>query len=45
VRYPNLTPVGPLMGWTRTRTVTETTLVRNQPFTSRAAPTVVCTKP
>lgn len=45
VVYPNLTPVGPLLSWTGTRTVQATTAVRNQPFTSRAEPTIICTKP
>lgn len=45
VVYPNLTPVGPLMSWTSTRTVQATTAVRNQPFTSRGEPTIICTKP
>lgn len=45
VVYPNLTPVGPLLSWASTRTVQATTAVRNQPFTSRAEPTIICTKP
>ena len=45
VVYPNLTPVGPLLSWATERTVQATTAVRNQPFTSRGEPTIICTKP
>ncbi|MEN2786576.1 TadE/TadG family type IV pilus assembly protein [Sphingomonas qilianensis] len=44
VVYPNLTPIGGLLSWSPTRTVSATTVLRNQPFTSRAEPTTVCTK-
>lgn len=44
VVYPNLTPVGTLLSWSPTRSVAATTVLRNQPFTSRAEPTIVCTK-
>ncbi len=42
VNYPNLTPVAGLMGWLATRNVRATIAIRNQPFGSRAAPTVRC---
>ena len=45
VVYPNLTPVGSLLSWGPTRGVAATTVIRNQPFTSRAEPTIICTKP
>lgn len=45
VAYPNLTPVGALLSWAPTRSVAATTVIRNQPFTSRAEPTTICTKP
>ncbi len=44
VVYPNLTPVGALLSWGPTRGVSATTVIRNQPFTSRAEPTKICTK-
>lgn len=44
VVYPNLTPVGALLSWGPTRTVSASTVIRNQPFTSRAEPTILCTK-
>ena len=44
VAYPNLTPVGALLSWGPTRSVAATTVIRNQPFTSRAEPTNICTK-
>lgn len=44
VVYPNLTPVGALLSWGPTRTVSATTAIRNQPFTSRADPTIICTR-
>ena len=44
VAYPNLTPIGALLAWAPTRTVTASTVIRNQPFTSRAQPTNICTK-
>ncbi|WP_232090846.1 TadE/TadG family type IV pilus assembly protein [Sphingomonas sp. HMP9] len=44
VVYPNLTPVGALLSWAPTRSVAATTVIRNQPFTSRAEPTTICTK-
>jgi Flp pilus assembly protein TadG len=44
VVYPNLTPVGALLSWGPTRSVAATTVIRNQPFTSRAEPTTICTK-
>jgi Flp pilus assembly protein TadG len=44
VVYPNLTPVGALLSWGPTRTVSASTVIRNQPFTSRAEPTTICTK-
>jgi Flp pilus assembly protein TadG len=42
--YPNLTPIGALLSWGPTRTVSASTVIRNQPFTSRAQPTTICTK-
>ena len=44
VVYPNLTPVGALLAWAPTRSVNASTVIRNQPFTSRAQPTNICTK-
>lgn len=44
VVYPNLTPIGALLSWSATRTASATTVIRNQPFTSRAEPTTICTK-
>jgi Flp pilus assembly protein TadG len=44
VVYPNLTPVGALLSWGPPRSVAATTVIRNQPFTSRAEPTTICTK-
>lgn len=44
VVYPNLTPVGALLSWGPTRGVSATTVIRNQPFTSRAEPTTICTR-
>lgn len=44
VIYPNLTPIGALLSWSPTRTASATTVIRNQPFTSRAEPTTICTR-
>ncbi len=44
ITYPNLTPIGALLSWGPTRTVSASTVIRNQPFTSRAEPTTVCTR-
>lgn len=44
VIYPNLTPVGALLSWGPTRAVSASTVIRNQPFTSRAEPTTICTR-
>lgn len=42
VTYPNLTPVFGLFGWGQTQTIVASTVLRNQPFTSRASPTIRC---
>jgi Flp pilus assembly protein TadG len=42
VNYNALTPIGNFVSWDKAQTFTETAVLRNQPFTSRAAPTVRC---
>lgn len=42
VTYPNILPVNRLLGWGDTQTVVASTVMRNQPFTSRAQPTIRC---
>jgi Flp pilus assembly protein TadG len=42
VEYPNIMPVRRLLGWGTKQTITASTVLRNQPFTSRAMPTVRC---
>lgn len=42
VEYPNVMPVNALMGWGTKQYITASTVLRNQPFTSRAMPTVRC---
>ncbi|MFL0413587.1 TadE/TadG family type IV pilus assembly protein [uncultured Sphingomonas sp.] len=42
VEYPNIMPVNGLLGWGRTQTISASTVLRNQPFTSRAMPTIRC---
>lgn len=42
VQYPDLIPVAALLKWSTTQSITASTILRNQPFTSRAAPTIRC---
>lgn len=42
VEYPNIMPVRRMLGWGTKQTITASTVLRNQPFTSRAMPTVRC---
>lgn len=42
VTYPNIMPVNKLLGWGTSQTIVAATALRNQPFTSRAAPTIRC---
>lgn len=42
VTYPNIMPVSGLLGWSSTQTIVASTVMRNQPFTSRAMPTIRC---
>jgi Flp pilus assembly protein TadG len=42
VEYPNIMPVRRMLGWGAKQTITASTVLRNQPFTSRAMPTVRC---
>lgn len=42
VEYPNIMPVRRLLGWGDRQTIIASTVLRNQPFTSRAMPTVRC---
>lgn len=42
VTYPNIMPINGLLGLGRTQTIIASTVMRNQPFTSRAAPTIRC---
>lgn len=42
VEYPNIMPVSKLLGWGTRQTITASTVLRNQPFTSRAQPTIRC---
>ena len=42
LQYPSIMPVGSLFGWGSQQEITTSTVLRNQPFTSRAMPTVRC---
>ncbi len=42
IEYPNIMPVSRMLGWGATQTITASTVLRNQPFTSRAQPTIRC---
>lgn len=42
VEYPNIMPVSKLMGWGAKQEIVASTVLRNQPFTSRAMPTIRC---
>ncbi len=42
VEYPDLIPVATLLKWAPVQTITASTMLRNQPYTSRAAPTIRC---
>lgn len=42
VQYPDLIPVASLFNWSPNQTITASTMLRNQPYTSRAAPTIRC---
>lgn len=42
VEYPNIMPVTGLLGWSSKQTISASTVLRNQPFTSRAQPTIRC---
>lgn len=42
IEYPNVMPVNGLLGWGATQVITASTVLRNQPFTSRAMPTTRC---
>lgn len=42
VEYPDLIPVSALFKWAPTQSITAMTMLRNQPYTSRAAPTIRC---
>jgi len=42
IEYPNIMPVRKLFGWGAKQTIVASTVLRNQPFTSRATPTVRC---
>lgn len=42
VEYPNIMPVVGLLGWGNKQTIISSTVLRNQPYTSRAMPTIRC---
>jgi len=42
VEYPNILPVRRMFGWGSKQTITASTVLRNQPFTSRMTPIVRC---
>ena len=42
VEYPNIMPVSKLLGWGTKQSIAASTVLRNQPFTSRAQPTIRC---
>ncbi|WP_230781659.1 TadE/TadG family type IV pilus assembly protein [Sphingomonas sp. Leaf37] len=42
IEYPNIMPVRRMLGWGTKQTITASTVLRNQPFTSRAMPTTRC---
>lgn len=42
IEYPNIMPVKKLLGWGSKQTIAASTVMRNQPFTSRAMPTIRC---
>jgi Flp pilus assembly pilin Flp len=42
--YPRLVPIGKFLGWSNTQTITEATVLRNQPYAQQNDPTpIVCT--
>lgn len=43
VSFPALVPLGRLIGWGSTRTVSATTMVRNQPYAAQPQPLIICT--
>jgi Flp pilus assembly protein TadG len=43
VTYPNLLPVGRLLGFSGTTQVTGTTMMKNQPYGSQPDPATICT--
>lgn len=42
VEYANVMPVNKMLGWGTKQTIVASTVLRNQPFSSRAQPTVRC---
>lgn len=42
VEYPNIMPVNKILGWGSAQKIVASTVLRNQPFTSRAQPTIRC---
>jgi len=43
VTYPALLPLGKLLGWPSTETVSATMMMRNQPYATQAQPAIKCT--
>jgi Flp pilus assembly protein TadG len=43
VTFPALMPLGRLLGWPSTETVSATMMMRNQPYAAQAQPATVCT--
>ena len=42
--YPRLVPIGKFLGWSSTQTITESTVLRNQPYAAQQDPApIVCT--
>lgn len=42
--YPRLVPIGRFLGWSSTQTITESTVLRNQPYAQQVDPApVICT--
>ena len=42
VTFPRLVPLGKMLGWSDTETVSANTVLRNQPYASQAVPKTVC---
>lgn len=42
VTYPEIVPMAALLGWKGTRTLTATTMLKNQPFASQPEPVTLC---